>query len=181
MSSRRPMRGASHWFQPLNGLRAIIHDDEGRWRAEVGFAHNERRRRLVIYQVQVNAKVEGGITVAEWRSFPAAKVESMANTPQMYRLLLDSEHSDTPPAVPPTRRITPERPPPELPPGVRRRPDSHYQRVADVYTFHVGNGDPPAKRMSEDWEIPITTINRWVKEARARGFLGEARSKGRAG
>ena len=64
------------------------------------------------------------------------------------------------------------------PPG--RKPDWFYQEVANQYGRLVAASNRPATEMAEVHGIPVTTVHRWVKEARRRGFLGPGR-KGRRG
>jgi len=64
------------------------------------------------------------------------------------------------------------------PPG--RKPDWFYQEVANQYGHLVATSNRPAAEMAEIHGLPITTVHRWVKEARRRGFLGPGR-KGRRG
>jgi hypothetical protein len=64
------------------------------------------------------------------------------------------------------------------PPG--RKPDRFYQEVANQYGRLVAVSSRPAAEMAKIHGIPITTVHRWVKEARRRGFLGPGR-KGRRG
>ena len=64
------------------------------------------------------------------------------------------------------------------PPG--RKPDWFYQEVANQYGRLVAASNRPAAEMAELHAIPVTTVHRWVKEARRRGFLGPGR-KGRRG
>jgi hypothetical protein len=64
------------------------------------------------------------------------------------------------------------------PPG--RKPDWFYREVANQYGRLVAASNRPAAEMAELHAIPVTTVHRWVKEARRRGFLGPGR-KGRRG
>jgi hypothetical protein len=61
-----------------------------------------------------------------------------------------------------------------------RKPDEFYQEVANQYGQLVATSNRPAAEMAELYGIPVTTVHRWVKEARRRGFLGPGR-KGRRG
>lgn len=160
----------------MYGLRALVRDADDRWRAVATFQHDGER--LAVRHVEITAT--DVLDVAAWRSFPLARVESQANVPNYYRLLLDHEHSTQPPEEVQSRRLRVGRfaPPPE---GLSRYPNSFYQRVADVYLYHVEHGHPPAKRMAEDWNVEITKINRWVKRARELQFIPPARARGRAG
>ena len=60
--------------------------------------------------------------------------------------------------------------------------DAHYHDVADVYRMRIATGThAPAQELAKIFRIPITTANRWVKEARRRGILEPATTHGRAG
>jgi hypothetical protein len=164
--------------------RVLVDDEQGRWHAVVQLRRHGQR--VEVEQVVLDVHPGHTLDVASWRGFPIAEVEATVNLPH-YRRLID-EHWDSPDppddaTLPIAVRKRPLRigrytPPPD---GIRRYPDSHYQRVADTYTLHVEHGQPPAKRMSEDWGVPVSSINRWTKEARRRGLLAPARSRGRAG
>lgn len=175
MSERKKPQKSAHWFEPSYGLQAVVNDDEDRWTAVVQFQRDGER--LTINSVRLIAT--RALDVAAWRSFPLARAESQANVPHYYRLMVDHEHStESPEDRAQGRPLRVLKPPPE---GMTKYPDSFYRRIADVYLFHVEHGHPPAKRMAEDSGQPITKINRWVKEARARGLLAPARARGRAG
>lgn len=177
MSERKGPQRDAHWFEPMYGLRALVRHEEGRWRAVVQYQRDGER--LTVKAVEMTAA--GALDVAAWRAFPLARAESQANVPHYFRLLVDHEHSEqSPEDRADGRRLRVGRftPPPE---GVTKFPDSFYRRIADVYLFHIEHGHPPAKRMSEDWNVPITKINRWTKRARELGFIPAARARGRAG
>lgn len=59
-------------------------------------------------------------------------------------------------------------------------PDSFYRQVAAAYNSAVMEGPAPAKVLAEEAGVPVTTVHRWIREARTRGHLPPAR-KGRAG
>jgi hypothetical protein len=59
-------------------------------------------------------------------------------------------------------------------------PDGFYRKVAEAYSEIVVTSASPAKVIAEEAEVPVTTVHRWINEARRRGFLPPAR-KGRAG
>lgn len=56
-------------------------------------------------------------------------------------------------------------------PADRRKPDSFYTEVADRYQWLASRVKRPAEELAEANEVPVTTIHRWVKEARRRGLL----------
>ena len=55
-----------------------------------------------------------------------------------------------------------------------------YQRVAAVYRQRVAESNRPAVEMANANGVPVSTVHRWVKEARRRGFLPPGQ-KGRRG
>jgi hypothetical protein len=59
-------------------------------------------------------------------------------------------------------------------------PDEFYPRVAAAYSQYALLTTAPAKEMAAEASVPITTVHRWIREARRRGFLTRAR-KGKAG
>ncbi len=61
-----------------------------------------------------------------------------------------------------------------------------YQAVADHYRWHASEGRSPAKAIADELagdedEVPVTTVHRWVREARRRGLLAPARGRGVVG
>ncbi|MEX2556342.1 MAG: hypothetical protein WEB06_11990 [Actinomycetota bacterium] len=61
-----------------------------------------------------------------------------------------------------------------------RKPDDFYVTVGGLYRRLVANGVRPAPALAEANRVPETTVHRWIREARRRGFLAPGR-KGRAG
>lgn len=55
-----------------------------------------------------------------------------------------------------------------------------YARVARAYGDYATETTAPAKAMAAEAGVPVTTVHRWIREARRRGLLPPAR-KGRAG
>jgi hypothetical protein len=55
--------------------------------------------------------------------------------------------------------------------------DDFYKRIADVYTVASIWGSRPAADIAEANDVPVSTVHRWVKEARARKFLSAGRRK----
>jgi hypothetical protein len=66
----------------------------------------------------------------------------------------------------------------KIPPGAK--PDSFYSQVAKVYGQLARGSNRPAAELAEVNDVPVTTVHRWVKEARRRGFLPPGQ-KGRRG
>jgi hypothetical protein len=59
-------------------------------------------------------------------------------------------------------------------PAKRLLDDAFYERVAAAYREAVAFGQPPAKTLAEDSDTPPGTVNRWIAEARNRGYLPPA-------
>lgn len=77
------------------------------------------------------------------------------------------------PAGAPRQRITrPDRANPE-------QQQQFYRRVAMAYRQYAQTR-PPAPAIAEEAGVPVTTVHRWVREARHRGFLPPGR-KGKVG
>jgi hypothetical protein len=57
-------------------------------------------------------------------------------------------------------------------PKTTKYPDSFYVHVAELYGRLTAGGWYPARVLHDaNPDIPITTIHRWIAEARRRGFL----------
>jgi hypothetical protein len=59
-------------------------------------------------------------------------------------------------------------------------PEAFYRKVAESYAAVVRDSSKPAKVLADEAGVPVTTVHRWIHEARRRGFLPPA-TKGRAG
>jgi hypothetical protein len=61
-----------------------------------------------------------------------------------------------------------------------RDPEKFYAAVAEAYKEYVTQTEKVAVKIAEEASVPVTTVHRWILEARRRGFLPAA-TKGRAG
>jgi hypothetical protein len=61
-----------------------------------------------------------------------------------------------------------------------RYPDQFYAAVAALYMRLVAAGEQPTPAIAEANDLPETTVHRWIREARRRGFLPPGQ-RGRAG
>ena len=61
-------------------------------------------------------------------------------------------------------------------PDERRRPDEFYRHVAEVFSLAASMGPRPAVRIADASGVPVSTVHRWVKEARRRGLMSPART-----
>lgn len=60
-------------------------------------------------------------------------------------------------------------------PTDRKRPDSFYRQVAERFQWLAERGSQPAKELAAANDVPVTTVHRWIKEARRRGILPPVR------
>jgi hypothetical protein len=67
-----------------------------------------------------------------------------------------------------------------VPPADRDRGDDFYRQVAEAYSAAALIDRGPAVAIAQASDVPVTTVHRWVKEARRRGFLSAGRP-GKAG
>ena len=148
--------------------------------------------RLVPAQVVLS----GAVTTDTLRGLHLGRAEAWANGPGAARLRAKMDDpapdpaADLDQAVPRRRRrgkdtaTAPGRI--EVPAGGpgpgRGRGDDFYRQVAAVYTAAAAQGQPPgdavkkaAGRRPDGDEWPPSTVNRWVREARRKGFLAPGR------
>jgi hypothetical protein len=59
-------------------------------------------------------------------------------------------------------------------------PEGFSRRVAEAYNDALLTTSAPAPVLAAEAHVPVTTVHRWIREARQRGLLAPAR-KGRAG
>lgn len=75
-------------------------------------------------------------------------------------------------------RSVPQREPLTRPDGTD--PDRFYRTVAEVYREYLKTTKAPAAAIAAEADVPVGTVYRWLREARARKFLPPG-EKGRAG
>lgn len=59
-------------------------------------------------------------------------------------------------------------------------PEAFYRNVATAYRQYATGTKAPAKAIADEAGVPVTTVHRWVREARQRGFLPHGR-RGKVG
>lgn len=62
---------------------------------------------------------------------------------------------------------------------LRRKPDEFYSAVAELFSRQSTISDHPAPDLAAANGVPVTTVHRWLKEARRRGLLAPARRQRR--
>jgi hypothetical protein len=125
------------------------------------------------------------------RTIPVARIVAAVNRPIVAKQLrsligpANRVQSGGPPGsdqwayiLPPRRKVT-LRPKLQVKdPGTRRKPDKFYAHIAELYLAQASISDRPAKDLAEANELPVTTVHRWLKEARNRGSLRLPASRG---
>jgi hypothetical protein len=157
-------RTAGDWLYGENG-----HGD----RVYVRFRPNDRGR---MEPVELRLEADRPIDSTMLRQLPLTVLEGHAN-----RQPSDVRDPTPDPQPPAGARLSPGRSGAALlkvPPGAK--PDWFYERLAVAYSNLALRSNRPAVLLAERNQVPVTTVHRWVKEARRRGFLPPGQ-KGRRG
>jgi hypothetical protein len=139
--------------------------------------------RLVIVEVEVTATVEHPIDTERWRRVPLGFLEQLANLPD-HRRVLERKRRGTPVPLDLAKALLPGTISDyQLPARTNtgRYSDGFYGDVAAAYHRAVLRRLAPAQTIAEANGVPVTTVHRWIREARRRGSLPPARGKGQAG
>jgi hypothetical protein len=114
-------------------------------------------------------------TVALLHDVPLERIKMAANADQRIRDWLEQRE--------PTRKRRTREKPLDRPPRPRlERPGSHvlddafFEQVAVAYRAAAVDGLSPSKTLATDSDTPPGTVNRWIAEARRRGYLPPAES-----
>jgi Arc/MetJ family transcription regulator len=110
----------------------------------------------------VGLTMTGHLSAERLRSLPVGRIEAAANA------LL---HGDSPGGGRSRARIADSL----RSNAVQGYPDAFYDAVAAAYRGLVGNSSRPIAELAEANDVPLTTAQRWVKEARRRGKLPPGR------
>lgn len=133
--------------------------------------------------------LHGQVTASELRSLPLGRLEVAINGPRPAALLRDlfavppmSGSTDLSPGGPgideawlaePVEKSKRRNLRVKIPEG-RSRPDGFYAGIADLFSEAATQSLSPARDLAEANRVPVTTVHRWLKEARRRGLLGPA-------
>jgi hypothetical protein len=131
----------------------------------------DQPRRAVAVHVRVAARDDGrlhlsglrldGMVSAELlRSVPVGRIEAAANA-ELRAAAPDGPRRRPRARIAATLRSN----------AVRGYPDSFYQAVATTYRNLASTSPRPVADLATANEVPVSTAQRWVKEARRRGLL----------
>jgi hypothetical protein len=56
-------------------------------------------------------------------------------------------------------------------PASGAKPDEFYRRIGEIYGKAALASPRPAADLAETWEVPLSSVHRWVRVARRRGYL----------
>lgn len=137
---------------------------------------------LQIRETRLVAVGEGEATSSLLRVIPWERIEAAINHPQ-HREHLDRlvkpgfvVADDVPGELMAyTIRPEPQKPPKlnlkvEVPEGYRK-PDEFYRQVGELFLALASISSRPAQDIAEANDIKITTVHRWIREAKARGLI----------
>lgn len=102
--------------------------------------------------------LDAPVTAERLRSIPVGRIEAAAN-------------ADLHSSAPSTRRPKAKIPASMRSNAVQGYPDAFYDAVASVYRHLAATSARPVVELAAANDVPPTTAQRWVKEARKRGLL----------
>lgn len=112
-------------------------------------------------------QIDGPISAEVLRSIPVGRIEAAANA-ELRSGSATTRHT--------TARIAAKL----RSNAVQGYPDAFYEAVASIYRHLAATSSRPVGDLAEANEVPVTTAQRWVKEARRRGLLAPGQP-GKAG
>jgi hypothetical protein len=118
----------------------------------------------------VELHVAGTVSAGTLRSIPVGRIEAAANAQ------FHPSAPDRAPRRPPAATISDDL----RRNAVRGYPDAFYGAVAAAYRQLAATSPRPVAALAAANGVPVTTAQRWVKEARRRGLLAPGRP-GKAG
>jgi hypothetical protein len=108
----------------------------------------------------VDLHIEGEVSAEVLRSIPIGRIEAAANA-QMHASAPDAPPRRTAATIPARLRTN----------AVRGYPDAFYDAIASAYRHLAASSPRPVAELAEANGVPVTTAQRWVKEARRRRLL----------
>jgi hypothetical protein len=123
------------------------------------------------------------VTARDLRDLPLGKIEAWINQLAQQGLVdpaaVPAKLSDTVAfAITGGTATWVPKPPPA--PAKGAKPDEFYRRIGEIYGKAALVSPRPAADLAEAWEVPLTSVHRWVRVARGRGYLPPT-EKGRKG
>lgn len=172
----------------------------GAARVYLRFAEEDHRFRvaeLCIRFPREGGELRGEVTGSLLRALPLGQLEAHANSPEWAEIIRACIANDAQAVETESSKFWDEMAawgPLDMPmptgvaamfgvidvPSEAKRSDAFYSEVAAVYSRWAAVVRNPAVRIAAVNNVPVSTVHRWVKEARRRGLLqGGRRSKNR--
>ncbi len=130
----------------------------------------------VIRDAKLSTRITGGLAAAQRQAKEILDRKAKYALARAAQGLPPSVILDTPPIGFLEWQATPLKAPPGRPP---KYGDDHYRQVAKVYEQAASAGKAPTPVVARECKGSTGTAERWIREARRRGFLGETnRTKG---
>jgi hypothetical protein len=149
----------------------------------VKFAESESGRLEI---VNLHFRGDHAVTGEHLRTIPLGRIENLVNSPPLaaeMREHIATEAVDVEEAERTFARVIPggvtlprRRPKVKLNiPTSAKKPDKFYGDVAEAFAWLGLLYSNPAQELAKANDVPVTTVHRWVREARRRGLLAPAR------
>jgi hypothetical protein len=107
-------------------------------------------------------------TAQKLRDVPVERIATAANADPQIRKWIEDGNAEL---ATEARRLWARRPHKLQRPAGHQLDDGFYERVAAAYREALMFGQPPAKTLARDSDTAQGTVNRWIREARSRGYL----------
>jgi hypothetical protein len=148
-----------------------------RYGTRIHLSHKPGPGRWVVDEVRF---VDFRVTARDLRDFPLGKIEAWVNHLAQQGLVDPIEGKVSGAVQFPSTGVAGWIPGPPEAPTKGPKPDEFYRQFGEIYGKAAGASTQPAKDLAEAWEVPVTTVHRWIREARRRGHLPPA-EQGRRG
>jgi hypothetical protein len=207
MESERPQilelpLGPARLYVSAGGAASYRADDLGEHRVHLLLTRQDNGR-IEALEVSVRNGEGRGVSMPLVRVLPLSRIEAGLNDPSVAEELSElvpqygalggllpragwiEEHDLALASVerPLRQKRRRRRRPPSttVPYETAKKPDVFYREIAQLFSEATARGvRGPASEIAQETGVPVTTVHRWVKEARRRGFLSPAGKRGKA-
>jgi hypothetical protein len=158
--------------------RARLHFEGEGW---VGYTHPGKRyatRIHVSFKPGPGRWVVDGVQFADWRvtardlrDLPLGKIEAWVNQLAQQGLVdpVNAKLSDAVQFGVEGQAVWVDKLPSA--PASGAKPDEFYRRIGEIYGKAALVSPRPAAELAEAWDVPLSSVHRWVRVARRRGHL----------
>jgi len=113
------------------------------------------------------------VTASDLRDLPIGQIETWLNVMAQQGLidLSKGEQTDTVDFGDPAEGRISWIPQPPPAPVEGAKGDAFYRRIGEIYAKAALASPRPAAELADAWDVPLSTVHRWVRVARRRGHL----------